>query len=67
MIESCVKYLDRLKKQSDDKAVAYRDDAIKWCSENLKSDKYEIVDGKCVYKKEEEENKNDNLRHTLLQ
>ena len=51
MIESCVAYLDRLKKQSDDKAVAYRDDAIKWCSENLKSDKYEIVDGKCVYKK----------------
>jgi len=59
MIESCVTYLDRLKKQSDDKAVAYRDDAIKWCSENLKSDKYEIVDGKCVYKKEEEENKNE--------
>ena len=51
MIESCVAYLDRLKKQSDDKAVAYRDDAIKWCSENLKSDKYEIVDGKCVAKK----------------
>ena len=51
MIESCVAYLDRLKKQSYDKAVAYRDDAIKWCSENLKSEKYEIVDGKCVYKK----------------
>jgi hypothetical protein len=53
MIESCVTYLDRLKKQSDDKAVAYSYDAIKWCSENLKSDKYEIVDEKCVAKKKD--------------
>jgi len=51
MIESCVTYLDRLKKQSDDAATLYRAEAKKWCAENLKSDKYEIVDGKCVAKK----------------
>jgi len=34
-----VEYLDRLKKQKDDAAATYRAEAVKWCAENLKSDR----------------------------
>ena len=47
-----IEYIDRLTKQSNEAAIAYRAEAVKWCAENLKSDVYEIVDGKCVAKNE---------------
>ena len=46
-----IEYIDRLNKQSNEASTAYRAEAVKWCAENLKSDVYEIVDGKCVAKK----------------
>ena len=51
-----VEYLNRLQKQSAEAAAVYRAEAVKWCAENLKSDVYEIVDGKCVVKNKEGNN-----------
>jgi hypothetical protein len=44
-ILECVEYLDRLKKQKNDAAVAYRAEAVKWCAENLKTDKPVFKEG----------------------
>ena len=49
-MDSYIEYIDRLTKQSNEEAKEYRAEAVKWCAENLKSDVYEIVDGKCVAK-----------------
>ena len=53
MIESYVAYLDRLQKQRIEASATYMAEAKRWCAENLKSDRYEIVEGKCVTKTED--------------
>ena len=50
-MDSYIEYIDRLTKQSNESLAVYRAESVKWCAENLKSDVYEIVDGKCVAKK----------------
>jgi len=34
-----VQYLDQLQKQSAEAAAIYRAEAVKWCADNLKSDR----------------------------
>lgn len=50
-MDSYIEYIDRLTKQSNESLAAYKAESVKWCAENLKSDVYEIVDGKCVAKR----------------
>jgi hypothetical protein len=48
-----IAYLDRLEKQQREAHKKAYAEAVKWCEENLKSDVYKIVDGKCVAIKKE--------------
>ena len=50
-VNETTKYLDKRLKAAINSRKEYIEDSAKWCAENLKSDVYEIVDGKCVEKK----------------